>query len=95
MERLPTDRASSGRHKFHGATLDQSTRRVNNDSFAGGDAGAEDDLAPHDAGGALPREGLLSFFYATDGEPKGTADDVNPATWRVLHLADPVHAGAE
>lgn len=45
-----------------------------------------DDAARYDDEGLLPATGLLSFFFATDGEPKGNADDDDPTSWRVLHL---------
>lgn len=45
-----------------------------------------DEIVPYDPEDALPHSGLLSFFYATDGEPKGNADDDNPETWKVLHF---------
>jgi hypothetical protein len=57
------------------------------------------EVAPHDAEGALPDHGLLSFFYETDGEPlysagwglpEGTPPDEFPEIderlgWRVLY----------
>lgn len=45
-----------------------------------------DEAAPYDAEGALPHAGLLSFFFATDCEPKGSEDDDDPTSWRVLHF---------
>ncbi len=45
-----------------------------------------DEIAPYDPEGDLPHCGLLSFFFATDGEPKANEDDDNPETWRVLHF---------
>ena len=45
-----------------------------------------DEAAPYDMEGALPYAGLLSFFFATDCEPKGSEDDDDPTSRRVLHL---------
>lgn len=45
-----------------------------------------DEAAPYDLDGDLPHSGWLSFFFATDCEPKGNEDDDNPATWKVLHF---------
>ena len=45
-----------------------------------------DEAAPFDDEGILPAAGLLSVFFATDGEPKGNADDGDPSSWRVMHL---------
>lgn len=45
-----------------------------------------EEAAPYDVEGALPHTGLLSFFFATDCEPKGSEDDDDPTSWRVLHL---------
>ncbi len=45
-----------------------------------------DEAAPYDVDGVLPHTGLLSFFFATDCEPKGSEDDDDPTSWRVLHL---------
>ena len=55
-------------------------------------------VAPYDRVGALPRHGLLSFFYETNGEPLyaerwGLPEDApydeeyrsNPASWRALY----------
>lgn len=45
-----------------------------------------DEAARYDDEGILPATGLLSIFFATDGEPKGNADDDDPTSWRVTHL---------
>jgi uncharacterized protein YwqG len=45
-----------------------------------------DEIAPFDAEGDLPHVGMLSFFFATDCEPKASEDDNNPETWKVLHF---------
>lgn len=41
------------------------------------------DATLYDVEGALTSSGLLSFFYATDGEPSDASDD--PTTWHVTH----------
>ncbi|HKV83847.1 MAG TPA: YwqG family protein [Ktedonobacterales bacterium] len=45
-----------------------------------------DEVALYDDERILPATGLLSYFFATDGEPKGSAADDDPTSWRVLYL---------
>jgi hypothetical protein len=47
-----------------------------------------DEVPPHDPEGDLPHTGLLSIFFATDCEPKGSKDDDDPTSWRVLYFDD-------
>lgn len=45
-----------------------------------------DEASRFDDEAILPATGLLSIFFATDGEPKGNEDDDDPTSWRVMHV---------